>query len=94
MGNVESGTHAVSRGTIVAEVESGCAEIELAVAEAGVCLQFLGEFTTGVSHVAVKDAVAALDRVSVVIEALRRDFTRRSVVVDEDDENAMRRATR
>ena len=76
MADVESGTQEVSRALPVAEVESACNQIDLALAAALVCLEFLREQTTGVSHVAVNDAGAALQRVNAAVEALRRGVSR------------------
>ena len=76
MADVESGTQEVSRSALAGEVESACNQIDLALASALVCLNFLGENTTGVSHVAVTDAEAALRRVDAVIEGLRRTIGR------------------
>ena len=78
MADVESGTQEVSRNPLAGEVETACNQIDLALASALVCLDFLGENTTGVSHVAVTDAEAALRRVDAVVETLRRAVARPS----------------
>jgi hypothetical protein len=78
MTDVESGTQEVSRALPVAEVEGACNQIDLALAAALVCLDFLRELTTGVSHVAVNDAGAALQRVNAAVEGLRRSCARAS----------------
>jgi hypothetical protein len=76
MADVESGTQEVSRHALAGEIEAACNQIDLALASALVCLSFLGENTTGVSHVAVSDAEAALQRVDAVVETLRRALQR------------------
>lgn len=76
MADAESGTQEVSRGLAVSEVENVCNQIDVALASAFVCLDFLQEATTGVAHVAVVDAEAALRRVNAAVEALRRGCVR------------------
>jgi hypothetical protein len=81
MADVESGTQEVSRNPLAGEIENACNQIDLALASALVCLNFLGENTTGVSHVAVSDAEAALQRVDAVVEVLRRALARTAAAV-------------
>jgi hypothetical protein len=76
MADVESGTQEVSRVLPAAEVESACNQIDLALAAAFVCLEFLREQTSGVAHVAVNDAAAALERVNSAVDGLRASCAR------------------
>ncbi len=76
MADAESGTQEASRGLLVTEVEDACNQIDVALAAAFVCLDFLQEATTGVAHVAVSDAEAALRRVNATIDTLRRSCAR------------------
>jgi hypothetical protein len=67
----ESGTHQISAGLSVADVERTCAEIEVAVAELRLCLDFLKEVITwGESAKAVSDARVSARRVDNLVEDL------------------------
>jgi hypothetical protein len=73
MVDAESGTHEVSRGVSVLQVEEACGEVDVALAEAAACLDFLGQVALDHddSARAVTDARIALVRVSAAIESLR-----------------------
>jgi hypothetical protein len=73
MVDFESGTHEVSRGLSVLQVEEACSEVDVALAEAAACLDFLGRLALDDddSARAVTDARIALVGVSAAIETLR-----------------------
>jgi hypothetical protein len=71
MASVESGSHELSQGPVMVAVQGACNEIELALAETAVCLEFLGAFTTEVSRADVTDATVALQRINVAVGGLR-----------------------
>jgi hypothetical protein len=74
MGNVESGTHEISRALSAIEVEKACDEVERALAEAVACLYFLSELTTGEPANAVSDAHLALLRIRNIVDELREGY--------------------
>jgi hypothetical protein len=76
MADVESGTYVVSRELSVVEVEEVCSEVDIALAEALACLDFLGHLSTGDSGRAVLDAHVALVRVADAIEGLKTSCAR------------------
>jgi hypothetical protein len=78
MVDAESGTHEVSRGLSVLQVEEACGDVDVALAEATACLDFLGQIAIddADSTRAVTEARVALVRISAAIEALRSSCTR------------------
>ena len=73
MVDAESGTHEVSRGVSVLQVEEACSEVNVALAEAAACLDFLGlaALDDDDSSRAISDARIALVRITDAIETLR-----------------------
>ncbi len=73
MADVESGTHAISRGLSVLEVEQACDDADVALAEAAACLDFLSQLGAEDqdSARALVDARIAVVRVSAAVAALR-----------------------
>jgi hypothetical protein len=71
MADVESGTHKISRGLSVLEVEGACGDVDIALAEALACLDFLAQLATGDSGRAVVDAQVALLRIAAAVGELK-----------------------
>jgi hypothetical protein len=73
MVDAESGTHEVSRGLSVLQIEEACSEMDVSLAEAAACLDFLGRVALedDDSERAVADARIALVRITDAIERLR-----------------------
>jgi hypothetical protein len=71
-----SGTFPVARGPATLDVERACNEVDLALAEAAVCLDFLAEVTSGESEWAVSDAQIALQRIGASVDRLRETCAR------------------
>ncbi|MBV9946107.1 MAG: PAS domain-containing protein [Myxococcales bacterium] len=76
MVDMESGTHPIGRGPSLAEVESACNEVDIALAEVAVCIDLLAQADRGEPDKAASDARAALRRICVVVDGLRSSCQR------------------
>jgi hypothetical protein len=76
MTDTESGTHEVARGASVAEVEYACNEVDIALAEVAVCVDFLAQAERHEPEKAASDAHLALHRICTVVDGLRSSCQR------------------
>ena len=71
-----SGTHQATTAVSAAQVEGACSEVDLVVAQASLCLEFLFQVTDGEAWKAVADAQRSLDRIHRIVDELAKRCAR------------------